>query len=144
MRAYRAAEDKAVAHGDLDAATEISLRMWVDGPRRAPHEVDPGVRARVAEMQRRALDLQAPFWETAEEERLVPDLAERLGDVRVPTLDVVGEEDVDDIHRLAERLSSAIRGARHVTIPGAAHLPSLEQPEAFDALVLDYLRTLPG
>ena len=42
--------------GDLDAAVEVSLRTWVDGPRREAEDVDPEVRARVAEMQRRMFE----------------------------------------------------------------------------------------
>jgi pimeloyl-ACP methyl ester carboxylesterase len=139
VRAYGAAEDEAVTRGDLDAATEANLRMWVDGPGRAPGDVDPGFRAAVAEMQRQALELQTPHWENLDEDLLVPDVAERLGEVRAPTLVVVGEEDVEDILALAPRLAAAIPGARLETIPGAAHLPSLERPELFDPLVLDFL-----
>ena len=31
--------------------------MWVDGPRRSPEDVDPDLRRRVGEMQRRAFEL---------------------------------------------------------------------------------------
>jgi 3-oxoadipate enol-lactonase len=139
VRAYGAAEDEAVARGDLDAATEINLRMWVDGPRRVAADIDPDVRAAVAEMQRRALELQAPYWERLTEDLLVPDIAERLDEVQAPTLVLVGEEDVDDMHVLAQRLTTEIPRAQLATIPGAAHLPSLEQPLAFDKLVLSFL-----
>jgi pimeloyl-ACP methyl ester carboxylesterase len=139
VRAYGAAEDDAVARGDLDAATEINLRMWVDGPRRAAADVDPHVRAAVAEMQRQALELQAPHWERFDEDLLVPDIAERLGEVQASTLVLVGEEDVQDMHALAERFATEIPRARLVTIPGAAHLPNLEQPAAFNRLVLEFL-----
>jgi 3-oxoadipate enol-lactonase len=139
VRAYGAAEDAAVARGDLDAATEINLRMWVDGPRRAAADVDPHVRAAVAEMQRQALELQAPHWERFDEDLLVPDIAERLGEVQASTLVLVGEEDVQDMHALAERFATEIPRARLVTIPGAAHLPNLEQPAAFNRLVLEFL-----
>jgi 3-oxoadipate enol-lactonase len=139
VRAYGAAEDDAVARGDLDAATEINLRMWVDGPRRAAADVDPHVRAAVAEMQRQALELQAPYWERFDEDLLVPDIAERLGEVQASTLVLVGEEDVEDMHALAERFATEIPRARLVTIPGAAHLPNLEQPAAFNRLVLEFL-----
>jgi 3-oxoadipate enol-lactonase len=40
---------------------------------------------------------------------------------------------------MADRLMSGIPGARKAEIPGAAHLPSLERPEEFDRLVLDFL-----
>jgi 3-oxoadipate enol-lactonase len=139
VREYGQAEDDAVARGDLDAATELNLRMWVDGPRRSAADVDPGVRAKVGEMQRNALELQAPFWESLDEDMLVPGIAERLGEVEAPTLVLVGEEDVEDMRRLAELFASTIPKSRLETIAGAAHVPSLEQPAAFDALVLGFL-----
>jgi 3-oxoadipate enol-lactonase len=139
VRSSWEAEHEAVTRGDLDAATELNLRMWVDGPNREPGDVDPGVRAAVGEMQRRALELQAPHWETVDDELLVPDVAERLGEVRARTLVLVGEEDVEDMQRIADRLASEIPDARKATIPGAAHMPSLERPDVFDPLVLDFL-----
>ena len=139
VRAYGAAEDAAVSAGDLAAATEINLRMWVDGPRRTAEDVDPGVRAAVAEMQRAALELQAPHWELLDEDLLVPDVAERLDEVEAPTLVLVGEEDVEDMHLLAQRFSAEIPRARLAKIPGAAHVPSLEQPAVFDELVHGFL-----
>jgi pimeloyl-ACP methyl ester carboxylesterase len=69
----------------------------------------------------------------------VPDVADRLGDVRAPTLVVLGELDVDEKHRTAERFAAEIPDARLVFIPDAAHLPSLERPEVFDDLVLEFL-----
>jgi 3-oxoadipate enol-lactonase len=144
VRAYFSAEDEAVARDDLAAATEINLRMWVDGPRRAAEDVDPGVRAAVAEMQRCALELQAPFWERLAEDLLVPDIGERLDEVKAPTLVLVGEEDVEDMHVLAERFAAEIPRARLATIPGAAHVPSLEQPAAFDKLVREFLADILG
>jgi pimeloyl-ACP methyl ester carboxylesterase len=136
VRAYGAAEDRAVARGDLDAATELGLQMWL-----APG-VDPAVRAAVGEMLRRSLELQAPAWETATEEQLVPDVADRLGEVAAPTLVLAGEEDVEDVHRLAALLAGSIPGAVSATIPGAAHVPNVERPAAFDAVVLDFLAGL--
>jgi 3-oxoadipate enol-lactonase len=139
VRTYGAAEDEAVERGDLDAATELNLRMWVDGPRRAAADVDPSVREAVAMMQRQALELQAPQWADLDEDLLVPDVGERLGEVRAPTLVIVGEEDVEDMQALAQRFATEIPNARKASIAGAAHVPNLEQPEAFDRLVLGFL-----
>jgi len=136
---YGEEEDAAVARGDIDAAVEANLRMWVDGPNRGPDEVDPNVRRFVGQMQRRALELQVPVWEEAEEELLVPDVASRLDELRVPTLVLVGAEDVADMHAIAGQLAAGIRGAREAKIAGAAHVPSLERPEEFDRLVLPFL-----
>ena len=38
-----------------------------------------------------------------------------------------------------EAYASGIRDARFVTVAGSAHLPHLEQPEAFARLVVDFL-----
>jgi pimeloyl-ACP methyl ester carboxylesterase len=134
-----AEEEAALERGDLDAAVEVNLRMWVDGPGRSSADVDAGVRQQVAVMQRRAFELQLPVGDEAEEEPLVPDLAQRVTEVRVPTLIVVGEEDRPDMHMIADRLAAAIPHARRETIPATAHVPSLERPDEFDRLVLEFL-----
>jgi 3-oxoadipate enol-lactonase len=139
VRAFGSEEDAALECGDLDAAVEVNLRMWVDGPRRPPTAVDSAVRESVRQMQRRAFELQVPVWEDAEEELLVSDLTRRLDAVRVPTLVVVGEEDVSDFQQIAAQLAQEIPSAEHVVIPNAAHLPSLERPAAFNELVLRFL-----
>jgi 3-oxoadipate enol-lactonase len=142
MNAADAAEMEALERGDIDAAVEVTLRTWVDGPRRKPEDVDPEVRARVAEMQRRAYELQMPVWETAEEEPLVGDLSERLGEVTVPTLVLVGDEDVPDMHQIADRLERELPNARRASIAETAHVPSLERPREFDELVLPFLQSV--
>jgi len=141
MKAADEAEMAALTEGDLDAAVEVSLRTWVDGPRRRPEDVDPEVRALVGEMQRRAYELQMPVWETAEEEPLVGDLSERLGEVGAPTLVLVGEEDVPDMHEIAGRLERELPNASRASIADTAHVPSLERPREFDQLVLPFLQS---
>jgi 3-oxoadipate enol-lactonase len=134
-----AEEEAAFERGDLDAAVEVNLRTWVDGPHRSPDEVDPEVRRKVGEMQRRALELYLEGGADAQEEALVPDIGDRLGEISVPTLVLVGDLDVPDIHLLADRLEREIPGARRATIEGAAHVPSMERPDEFDRLVLGFL-----
>ena len=138
QRAIWEEEEAAVQAGDLDAAVEVSLRAWVDGPRRKPEDVDPAVRGRVAEMQRRIYELQGSV-EKDEEELLVEGVAERLGEIRAPTLVLVGEEDVPDIQSIAERLAREIPGSRRATIANTAHVPSMERPREFEELVLGFI-----
>jgi len=134
-----AEEEAALERGDLEAAVEVNLRMWVDGPGRSSEDVDADVRERVAVMQHRAFELQLPVWDTAEEEPLIPDLAQRVTEIRVPTLIVVGAEDRPDIHTIADRLAASILDSRRATISATAHIPSLERPDEFDRLVLEFL-----
>ena len=138
VQAGWAEEEGALDRGDLAAAVEVNMRMWFDGPRRSPGDVDPELRAKVAEMQRRALELQMTVGDDVREELLVPDLAERLGGVQATTLVVTGDDDVGDIHAIADRLVREIPDARRATMPGA-HVASLEHPDEFDRIVLDFL-----
>jgi 3-oxoadipate enol-lactonase len=104
-------------------------------------EVEPSVRSFVGKMQRRAMELQAPMWDEVEEELLVPDVGSRYAEVGVPTLVLVGSEDVSDMHEIADRLTSGIPGARKVEIARTAHVPSIERPQEFDTLVLAFLNS---
>jgi 3-oxoadipate enol-lactonase len=142
MKAADAAEMEALERGDIDAAVEVCMRTWVDGPRRKPEDVDSAVRERVAEMQRRAYELQLPVLETAEQEPLVDNLGERLSEVTVPTLILVGEEDISDMHQIADRLERELPNAQRASIADTAHVPSLERPREFDQLVLPFLQSV--
>ena len=128
VQRYGEAEEEALAHGDLDAAVEANLRFWVDGPDRAPDEVDSAIRARVGEMQRRAFELQTRAAPGAEESSLVDAAGRRCAELVMPTLVVVGELDIPDMREIADRLATTIPRAERLTLPEAAHLPSLETP----------------
>jgi 3-oxoadipate enol-lactonase len=132
-------KDAALARGDVDRAVEGNLRAWVDGPNRSPDNVDPAVRGKVAEMQRAAFEQWLAGSDDAEEEALVDDVGDRLGEISAPTLVLVGEHDVPDVHVIGRRLEREVPGARLVTIAGAGHLLSMERPEEFDDLVLGFL-----
>jgi len=61
----------------------------------------------------------------------------------LPTLVLVGEDDgVTPLDR-ARAMATAIPGARLVVIPGAGHLPPMEQPGATTRALADFLRALP-
>jgi 3-oxoadipate enol-lactonase len=114
--------------------------MWVDGRRRGPGLVDPEVRERVRQMQRQAFQLQLAAGEAAEEQPLVADVGQRLGEVAAPSLIIVGEHDVADVHAIADRLAFELPDARRVVVPDAAHLPSMERPGQFNDLLLGFLQ----
>jgi 3-oxoadipate enol-lactonase len=142
VRAVFAEEEAAVERGDLDAAVEAMLRLWVDGHGRPPEAVDPEVRERVRVMQRRALELQLPVYqdpEKDEEEELEPGWADRLGAIWAPALVLVGDHDVADAHQLADRLARELPRATSGTVAGAAHLPSMERPADFNQRALAFL-----
>jgi pimeloyl-ACP methyl ester carboxylesterase len=55
---------------------------------------------------------------------------------------LVGELDTNAPPAMMERMASKIPGATFVVLPGLGHLPNLENPAAFDAAVLGFLRGL--
>jgi pimeloyl-ACP methyl ester carboxylesterase len=132
-------EEAAIERGDVGAAVEVNMRMWVDGPSREPGEVDPELRGKVAEMQRRAIEIHLEAGEEGEYQPLVEDWGSRLAEIAVPTLVIVGELDRPEMLEISERLEAEIPDARRVTIPGTAHVPSMERAEEFDQIVLDFL-----
>jgi pimeloyl-ACP methyl ester carboxylesterase len=138
VRSFFAAEEEALERGDLDAAVDVNLRMWLAGPRRSLEDIDPAQRKLVGEMQKQAFRQQKGH-EDVRMLRLEPPESERLAEVKVPTLVLTGDEDVADFHRIADRLATEIPGAERATIADAAHLPSLERPKEFDRIVLDFL-----
>jgi pimeloyl-ACP methyl ester carboxylesterase len=78
----------------------------------------------------------------APREKLEPPAYERLAEIHVPTLIIVGAEDDFPLHKSADKLEQDIAGAKRVTIPGTHHMPNMEKPEEFNQIVLDFLRGL--
>jgi pimeloyl-ACP methyl ester carboxylesterase len=74
---------------------------------------------------------------------LTPPAIERLHAITAPTLVAVGEQDTPDYLDIATRLAGGIAGAREVTLSGVGHVANLEDPENFNAAVLEFLDSLP-
>lgn len=137
VRRFNEEEEALLERGNLEAATELNLRMWVDGPRRTPDQVNPTVRKRIHDMQFHAFTIPMP--EGVEELDLHPPALTRLKELQVPTLIIVGDADIPDKLTLTEQLAATIPGAQQVIIPGAGHIVNMEQPEAFTRIVLAFL-----
>jgi pimeloyl-ACP methyl ester carboxylesterase len=129
--------DELYQAGDIDGANEYELRMWIDGPRRTPEMVDATFRERVREMNG-ALLLRDD--DEGDEIKPDPSVEDRLGEITAPTLVLYGDQDIADVQQASPLLAQAIPGARLVVMPGASHLPQMEQPERFNEVVLGFLR----
>ncbi len=71
-----------------------------------------------------------------------PSVIDRLGEIEVPALVLVGEED-EAYRRAADVMAARLPKATSVVVPGAGHIVNLEEPEAFDRALLRFLRELP-
>jgi pimeloyl-ACP methyl ester carboxylesterase len=134
---FFAAEEAALGRGDLGAATELNLKMWVDGFQRGEGEVNGQVREQVKTMQLNIFS--QPDVAGMEAKELIPSAIEQLETIDVPTLVIIGDKDVAEFQSLSTLIAEKIEGSRHVIMPGTAHLPSMEKPEEFNQIVMAFL-----
>ncbi len=136
---------RALQQRDSAGAAEATTRFWTDGPRRTPEQVNAQARARITDMTTQQIQRHGDFM--AHEQHMIPlepPAINRLSEVRVPTLIVLGDEDVPEVIEAAGILEQGIAGAKKVVIPDTAHHPHMEKPEEFNRVVLDFLNGLPG
>jgi 3-oxoadipate enol-lactonase len=130
------AVDAAFESKGAEAANELEMKMWLDGPFRPVDSVDRAIRQQVASVNRVLLERQMGF--DVEPGELDPPAIERLGDLRCPSLVITGELDQPSV--LAGAFELARRtGSDHVEIAGTAHLPNLERPREFLAALVPFL-----
>lgn len=133
-------EDEALAAmqaGDIERALELEAQMWVVGYGRTGDDVSTEAIELVKEMDR------APLLSEQERNSFVepfePPIDQQLDDINVPTLVVVGEYDEMLLIESAEYLAGRLSTKESVVIRGAAHLPSLEQPDDFNEVLRSFL-----
>lgn len=119
--------------GTWAGAVRLNVNTWL-GPEAANE-----VRDQLTAMHRRAFEVQLAA------ARQDPPPAKRdvgvdPAKVAVPTVIVTGGLDLDHFQTVAELLTAEIKGAELVRLPWAAHLPSMERPDAVVTLLLDVLR----
>jgi 3-oxoadipate enol-lactonase len=73
-----------------------------------------------------------------------PDAGPGLANIKVPTLVIVGADDVLTPPAAAQSLAERIPGATLVTIPEAGHLSNMEQPDKFNDAVRAFLKSYEG
>ena len=131
--------NKAAQENDLKMLVEYFQRAWTDGPSRTPEKVDPAVREKVRLM---AVGTLQNWNDESREARLEPAAIGRLAEIRVPTLAVVGDLDMPDILEIVGLIEKDVKGARKEVIKGVAHMVSMEKPEEFNRIVLNFLSGL--
>lgn len=64
---------------------------------------------------------------------------DELDKIDLPTLIIVGDQDVATVPAKSERMHAKIRGSRLVVIPGAGHSSTIEEPEAVNRALTEFL-----
>ncbi len=124
-----------------NAIKERNLSTMVDAlmqdPTLVPSPNYPAARQRV----RNNLSEYSFVWvlDPAPKQDLDPPAYERLTEIHAPTLIMLGGEDDPRLFKDADKLAQDIAGASRVTIAETHHMPNMEKPEEFNAIVLDFL-----
>jgi 3-oxoadipate enol-lactonase len=134
------AEGKAEEEGRADEAADLDVHIWVDGVGQGPTHVPAAIRDAVRAMDR---EIQEPGREFGSNTRLEPRANERLGDLAVPVLAVVGALDTSGTRKAARRLADGAPNVRLEEWPDVAHMIAMEQPERLAALLVEFLGQLP-
>ncbi len=128
--------------GDLEQVNEYEAQIWLDGPTAPAGRVGGAVREKMLSMNR--LALQYEKLELGTEISLNPLAIKRLAELKLPTLIIYGDLDTPYVQAAGKYMAEHIKDAREVIMPGVAHLPSMEQPQALNQHILSFLSTLSG
>jgi pimeloyl-ACP methyl ester carboxylesterase len=119
---------------------EKAAEMWLAHPMVAISSAKPGARELLRTM---VTDNQTIFrlqhWPT---EEMKPLAAQRLKEIKVPTLIVIGGQDTEDNRQIGELAAKEIAGARRIVMADGDHLPQMVNPAEFNRNLLLFLKSL--
>ncbi len=129
--------DRRYEAKDWDWIIETETAFWVDGPGQPADRVPTEIRRQVHDWI--AASYRDHGGEEPQPEQLRPAAVNRLGEIGVPTLVMVGDLDEPATIESCRRLARDIPDARLELFEGVAHMVNLEQPERFTRLVTGFL-----
>jgi 3-oxoadipate enol-lactonase len=127
VRAGWDAVGAAYEAGDIERAIDLDTEMWVQDP------------AIVAQVRAWNAEIFARDESDEHELGLDPPAVDRLDEIQCRVLAVVGDRDQPFMVEGARALANGVARGRLAVMPGLTHLPSLEAPAAFNAILLDFL-----
>lgn len=134
IKALVAAQKAAEDAGDLDRVNAIKAHLWLDGPLQPEGRVAGPARQLFLDMNGMALRAP-PAGANIDTVTAFP----RLGEITVPALVICGDADFPHIHARSRDMAAAMPTASFHSLPGAAHLPSLERPADITRLLMAFL-----
>lgn len=118
---------------------EKAADLWLADPSLIPAPENPAARQ---QFQQRFIEgfhgFLAP-WYLARS--LNPPAIQRLSEIHVPTLLILGQLDVPEVFAVADTLATKIPATSKRVISNAGHLVAMEKPEEFNRTVLEFLRS---
>jgi len=121
----------------FDELADLEAHVWADGPSHPVGRASAQIRAYLRKIVRANYTRQDG---QVTPRPLSPLAANRLSEIHVPTLVLVGEYDSLATIEVADYLEKEITAAQKVVFPTTAHMIPLEQPTKFNEIVLDFLK----
>jgi pimeloyl-ACP methyl ester carboxylesterase len=120
-----------------DEGAEKVIELWLKDPFMAPAMEQPRLVPRLQKVARENAHcwLQNPILQRSPK----PPAAERLGEIKVATLLVLGDRDVPQTKATIATLEQGISGSKKLVIKNAGHMVNMEQPQEFNEAVLSFL-----
>jgi pimeloyl-ACP methyl ester carboxylesterase len=130
--------ESAYNEGNLDLAAELEAKIWFDGMERTAQSVNKYMRMQAIDMNRLALSHDAQGLGKQLPDTEIP-AVERLSDLDIPMLVVVGTQDLPYFNAAADYMVDNTPSTRKVLIEDAAHLANMEHPDQFQKIVRSFL-----
>lgn len=134
--AYKAMWDQRIAAieaGGVEAVAEGSLGLWFTEDWRAANpEATASARAMIVSTKPEGYISSCSALREL-------DYFKDLGKVTLPVLYICGGEDKGAPTEVMQEMAKATPGSKYVEIPRAGHVANINQPEAFNAAVAEYL-----
>jgi pimeloyl-ACP methyl ester carboxylesterase len=112
-------------------------RSWLTHPIFAPAMRQPTVAARLAQI---IGDYSGWHFVHANPERsITPPAAQRLGELEIPVLALVGELDTPDFREITDVIARQVPHARAMAVPGAGHMANMEAPSVVTDALVEFL-----
>ena len=129
--------DNAIREAFRESGKRAAVELAYQHPVFKPAIQSPRCGARMKQY----LD-EANFWRMARKDpiaRTDPPQIERLGEIEVPTLVIMGELDIPEMGPATDAIRNGVPGASKVVMCGCGHMVNMEDPATFNKVVLNFL-----
>jgi len=127
-------QDLAISENRIDAAVNMDLEIW------APAQ-GPTSKSRILEIATANSHIHKNPPNKLQKSPEPPAFA-KLNQIRIPTILIVGDQDVKGMQTMTKRLHELIPGSKLSVIRGADHIANMSRPEEFNAIVSSFLEQM--
>ena len=135
----------------FDDFREVSSLLAEEGTEAAKeslfdlHYLKPANPHRLAGEKMKQIISDFTFWTFSHENpvrRLQPPAIQQLDSITIPTLIITSDYDVEACKEVADLLERTIPGAIKVIIENASHIMMMEQPDAFNESIIQFIKQM--